>query len=364
MHAMPSPPAIKRRLLAAALSLCPVVFSGWAVAAPEADVSLKDIPMPAAVSAAAKGSASEACPPNATMPTPAEMQVLARNGQDRGLLWRVRDGARTSWLYGTMHVSKRDWMMPGHHITGALLGADKLALELNVLDPEVGKQLAAGLKARDDAPELAAGLAARLALQRQQACRPELAKLRPEAQILGLMADVGRPYGLDALYGVDMMLAGMAASVRKPVIALETVQAQIQELVSDDPKEVNESVSDGLQQLEDGKAPQLINLMADLWAQGNEAQLENYADWCDCANTPRQRAQLKRLVDDRNAGMADGIVNLLKEGDTVFAAVGALHMVGPTGLPTLLRKKGYQVERVKFKPHTPPKTPGKPVTVK
>lgn len=342
MPAFWSPFLIKRNLLAAALMLC----GGWAAAAAEADPSLKDIPLPVSVAAAA-----DACPPKASIPTPAEMQVLAKNVQDRGLLWRVGDGERSSWLYGTMHVSRREWMIPGRTIIRAMYGADKLALELNVLDPEVGKQLMDGFKARDDAPELAQGLAARLELQRKKACKPDLAKLRPQAQLLGLLADQGRPYGLDAQYGVDMTLAGMASTLGKPVVGLETVQVQLNELFSEDPATVNENVSDGLKQLEDGKAPQMLNLMADIWAEGNEARLENYADWCDCANTPRERAQLKRLMDDRNPGMADGIVSLLKEG-TVFAAVGALHMVGPNGLPELLRQKGYKVERVKFKPRS------------
>ena len=35
-------------------------------------------------------------------------------------------------------------------------------------------------------------------------------------------------------------------------------------------------------------------------------------------------------------------------GKRVFAAVGALHMIGPTALPSLLAARGYRVERVEF----------------
>lgn len=304
--------------------------------------------------AMAAPAAAPVCMPAVTMPTPVEMQALARNAQDRGLLWRISHGERSSWLYGTMHVGKRDWMIPGRSIVRAMAGADTLALEINALDPEVGKALAQGLKARDDAPELAAALTARLALQRQQACAPELAALRPEVQVLGLIAMTGRSHGLDAQYGVDMMLAGMATGMRKPVVSLETVQTQLDELVSDDPVKIEEAVSDGLKQLESGVAPEMIQLLADTWAEGHQEKLENYADWCDCANTVRERAQLKSMLDERNLGMADGIVQLLQQGQSVFAAVGALHMVGPQGLPMLLRKQGYQVERVRFTPHALP----------
>ncbi len=351
-------PLLQRGLLAAALALC----TAMAWAAPAIDRSSQEPPMAASTVGLVRVAT---CPPPVQMPTQAELQALAQNLKDRGLLWRVGHGGRSSWLYGTMHVAKREWMLPGRSIMQAMAGVDKLALELNVMDPEVGKALAQGLKARDDAPELAAALAARLELQRQQACAPELAGLRPEAQVLGLLAMAGRSHGLDAQYGVDMMLAGMASGMRKPVLGLETVQAQLDELVSDDPAKIEDAVNDGLKQLESGTAPEQMQQLAELWADGNEQKLESYADWCDCANTPRERAQLKRLLDDRNAGMADGIVRLLQEGQSVFAAVGALHMVGPQGLPTLLRQKGYQVERVKFTPPAPkaipPKTQSKPM---
>jgi uncharacterized protein YbaP (TraB family) len=66
-------------------------------------------------------------------------------------------------------------------------------------------------------------------------------------------------------------------------------------------------------------------------------------------------------MDGRNPGMADGIVRQLQQGKTVFAAVGALHMVGPKGLPELLRQKGYQVERVSFKLPPIQKSESKPI---
>ena len=106
---------------------------------------------------------------------------------------------------------------------------------------------------------------------------------------------------------------------------------------------------DGLEQLEDPKSPQTLQQLANIWASGNEETLENYADWCDCIKTERDRLKYARLMEGRNPGMAQGIANQLKQGKTVFAAVGALHMVGPMGLPELLRQKGYQVERVRFK---------------
>ncbi|EFI60137.1 MULTISPECIES: TraB/GumN family protein [Comamonas] len=301
------------------------------------------------------------CPPPFSPPTPAEVQAMAPHMQDRGLLWRVQDGERTSWLYGTLHVGKREWILPGRTIVRSMYGADLLALELDVLNPQVMQQLIDGFQARVDAPALPAELEARLAQHRKQACAEHLSTQRPDAQLLGLVSQLGRKQGLVAEFGADLLLAGMAHALHKPVLGLESAQTQLEELLSDDPLEVQESVRDGLDQLDDPKAPEILQQLANIWASGNETQLENYADWCDCIKTERDRLKYARLMDGRNPGMADGIVRQLQQGKTVFAAVGALHMIGPKGLPELLRQKGYQVERVSFKPPPIQKSESKPI---
>lgn len=98
--------------------------------------------------------------------------------QDRGLLWRVQDGERTSWLYGTLHVGKRG-ILPGRTILRAMVATDLLALELDVLNPQVMQQLIEGFQARVDALALPAELEARLAQQRKQACAEHLSTQRP-----------------------------------------------------------------------------------------------------------------------------------------------------------------------------------------
>jgi uncharacterized protein len=49
--------------------------------------------------------------------------------------------------------------------------------------------------------------------------------------------------------------------------------------------------------------------------------------------------------------MASGIDALHESGSRVFAAVGALHMLGPRGLPSLVSEKGYRVEPIALMPH-------------
>ncbi len=52
------------------------------------------------------------------------------------------------------------------------------------------------------------------------------------------------------------------------------------------------------------------------------------------------------LLARRNPAMAHKIELLLKSERASFVGVGLLHLVGEAGLPSLLRQRGYQVEKL------------------
>lgn len=68
--------------------------------------------------------------------------------------------------------------------------------------------------------------------------------------------------------------------------------------------------------------------------------------------SPEQLALLEsyndELLDKRNLGMRDRAVEWMTAGDKVFFAVGAGHLVGDTGLVTLLREAGFRVEQIDY----------------
>lgn len=295
------------------------------------------------------------CPPVARMPAPAQLQALLRDARDRGVLWRVEHEGRTSWLYGTVHVARVGWSVPGPTVMAALRASDSLALELNLLDPAVMKVLQQGLQARPDAPPLPEDLASRLQSQLRAACAaPALDSLRPDAQVMSLMALAGRRAGLDPAYGIDASLAGTAMALGKPVIGLETPERQLRELVSDDPERVIQSVKTGLGQLERGSAGSLLTRITQAWADGRLNLLETLPEWCDCVDSEAERADYERSIYGRNPGIAQAMAQQLRAGRSIFTAVGSLHMVGPIGLPALLQAEGFKVQRVPLAP------PGQP----
>ena len=300
---------------------------------------------------AAGGGPPPTCPPEARPPTPAQMKEGMKNARDRGFLWRATKDGRTSYLYGTIHVGRVEWMFPGPELLRAVRASDVVALELDVLDPALARRLQRGmtLKPEHDLPK---PLKERLRAQLRAACLPEelLLTMSPEMVATTISVMSARREGFDPSYGIDMIYAGLARGQGKPVTSLETPDLQLALLLGRTPAEVVAAVESMLRDLEKGKAPPLVARMGRMWANSHLGELENYEQWCECLDTPDERETMKRLLDERNPGLARNIDALHAEGKEVFAAVGSLHMVGPLGLPTLLRERGYKVERVDFKP--------------
>ena len=287
------------------------------------------------------------CPPVAQMLAPERIQAGMRDAVDHGFLWRISKGGRASYLFGTVHVATVDWMFPGPRVVQALRSADVVALELDMLDPDIQRRMAQGM-ATHPGTALPEPLAQRLQRQVQAACLPAeaLAKLSPEMQVTTLTVLAARRDGLDPSYGIDMFLAGFARGAKKAVVSLETPEQQLQLLQMQNPVETIAFVEASLSDLETGRARQTLARITKVWADSNHAELARYGEWCECRETAADRDAMKRMLDDRNPALADRIAALHTGGKQVFAAVGSLHMIGPLGLPALMAQRGYHVEKL------------------
>lgn len=291
--------------------------------------------------------AHAACPPSAIASLEKPGTAL-RNGVDRGMLWRIERDGRTSWLYGTIHIGRGDWVRPGPTIQKALTQSDTLALELDSRDEATAAAMAQPADPEVLARVLSGERARRLARQNAEACVPPgaLSKLQPILQVTALAGLVARADGLYPEFGVDETLAVSARNSNKPIVALESAAAQLKVLTGGSEAEEGEQIDAALDELESGKLRGQLKELADVWARSDAGKLGRYADWCDCLNTPAEQRLTKRLLDDRNPNLADGIERLHAGGKGVFAAVGALHMIGPQGLPTLMAARGFTVTPV------------------
>jgi uncharacterized protein YbaP (TraB family) len=264
------------------------------------------------------------------------------------LLWRIERDGRTSWLYGTLHLGKAPWLLPGPKVTQAIEQSDTIALELDLSDPETVRTLLSPPDPAVAARLLTPERVRRIERQRALACLPgEMQrKLRPVMQVAALGSLSMRADGLYPEFGIEGVLSGLARSAGKPVVALESAAAQLRMLEGDSEAEQAEDIDDSLEDLERGEARASTVALADAWASSDAAKLETYFQWCNCVNRADDKRRMRRYLDDRNPGLADGIATLHTLGQRVFGAVGALHMVGPNGLPALMAARGFTVTRV------------------
>jgi uncharacterized protein YbaP (TraB family) len=302
-----------------------------------------------------KDSAAKAnCPPSAASLVPKGGWASAPpQTQDHGFLWRIEKDAHTSWLYGTAHIAKTEWMRPGPKVREALQQSEVIALEINPQEEAQGENVAGNFSTAD-ANSLSLNDVQRERLSRllRAACissdfSREIEKMRPSLQIALLNFFSTQIDGLYAEFGSEHYLISYAHDAQKSVVGLETV-AERAMLIAGDGREKNlpAQIDAALYQLESGKNRKIAAITADAWARGDLEKLEHYEEWCDCLKTSEEQTVHWRLTVGRQPTMAARIEHLHDDGKRVFAAVGAMHMVGDRGLPSLLIERGFQVTRV------------------
>jgi uncharacterized protein len=286
------------------------------------------------------------CPPEFALPKADQFKSLQKASTDHGFLWKVTKDGKTSHLFGTIHIGKVDWMFPGPMVVNALSQSKKLAVELNFDDPEVRKVML-DLALSKSESKLSNELNERIKRYALKNCvkYESLLNLRPEIQLMTLGALSLRKEKIYPELGIDMALMGIASAMRKTIVGLETPQEQMSVIFSK-PDELEQDIKEALSKLEDGLDDEMLSKVVNSWVGKDFDILNNYADWCKCLDTQKDRDEMKRSIDDRNVLMVNRFHEIHADGGQILMAVGSLHMVGPMGIPTLLKNRGYTVERL------------------
>ena len=287
------------------------------------------------------------CPPVAQPPTAAQIEQGQREARDRGALWRLRKDDRVSYLFGTAHVGQLAWAFPGPKLQQALRETEVLALEVDLSAPGVQAEMAQA-QAQAASLRLSPQEQARLNRQADLACLPHqaLAALHPVMQAVTYTVLAGRREGLDPAFGQEAMLLGWAKAAGRPVVALESVGLQMRALLPRQPEAARRLLQLSLEGLEKGEAARTLQRLGQAWSEGDLERLSDLAALCQCQPSAEEQALHRRLNDARNPHLAERIAAEHAKGRPLLAAVGLLHMTGPQALPGLLRKKGFDVERL------------------
>lgn len=293
--------------------------------------------------------AAKECPPNAAAPTAEEMAQAQKDARDRGALWRLRKDGVQSYLYGTMHLGRAAWMVPGPQLRQALKETEVLAVEVDITAPTTQAEMAAAQK--EAAPVvLQPGEKARLDAQADAACVPReaLAQMHPVMQAVTYAALAGRHANMHPGFSQEAMLLGAAQALKRPVVALESIGLQMSVLLPKDEAAARRVFLMTLDSLERAGNIDTIRRLGKAWEEGDLSQLESLETLCQCKPAEDERAFHTRLNDGRNPHIAERIAAEHAKGKPLLAAVGLLHMSGPQALPKLLQQRGFEVERVRY----------------
>lgn len=278
-----------------------------------------------------------------TQPSPL---VLEANIQAHPAMWTVHAKNSTAYLVGSIHLLPPNMLWRTPAIDTALIASDVFVFEAPT-DSTGLKEIAEFVRAHGTLPEgqdLPSLLDPQALKDYQDALAltglpPErLAHMRPWLAAIVLETSYMERQHYSPLSGVDRQVFAIASAHKKDVRYFETVDQQLSLLMPSDQKlEVQEFDAD----LRSFKAEMnSFGPLVDAWASGNARRVGELMNK-DLKSDP---GAFKVLIDDRNQAWMVKLGQMLDEQHVYFITVGAGHLVGPRGLPALLRAQGYRVD--------------------
>ncbi len=263
-------------------------------------------------------------------------------------MWTAHGHKGTAYLFGSIHVLPPNVDWHTKQIDAAMAKADVMVFEIAFGD-KLRDDVQAYIKSRGMLPE-GQHLRDMLSPEAQGEFDDELKNLslapaavdRMRPWLASLMFDVAemQKKHYSSAAGVEMTLKDGGPD-KKPVMGLETIEQQLALIAPSDPKVELESFEASLKTSKAEGSGDDVGPMLDAWMHAKTDRLDALMAKA-FAGYPAAR---KALLDDRNHAWADKLADMLdNDGKTYFVTVGAAHLVGPGGVPNLLRRKGFLVD--------------------
>lgn len=264
-------------------------------------------------------------------------------------MWQVAGPNNQIFLLGSVHLLRQsDYPLPSV-LYDAYDESEKLIMELDMDDDADPLEMQAlvleygmitdgttlqskiGAQAYSKAAALAEELEIPLAMLEMS--QPWFAAMTVEIMLLTRI-------GFEPSQGVESHFMTKAQRDGKQILGLETARQQIELLAGLSSNAQRDML---LQTLTEGVAlQQLMDGMITAWRHGDtdylqETMLSDMRDYRELYNT---------LVADRNDDWVRQINSLLDDDDDYLIIVGALHLIGPDGVPQQLKNQGRTVQQL------------------
>ncbi len=264
----------------------------------------------------------------------------------KNFLWKVEDkSGSVAYLLGSLHVLTPEWYPLNNTINKAFADSKVLIEEVDIdeaNDPAVmmaalAKAMLTDGKTLDQmvSPEVYAEVKRRA--EKSGLPMMALQRMKPWLVAITLMAPTLQAAGFKPELGIDQHFFDLAKSTGMQRDALETIAYQLDRFDSMSPKLQEDLLRTTMEDLDSEVSG--VKEMAQAWAFGNVAEIEK----TNLKGLQESPELYQRLLVERNHNWIPRIERCLQEKSACFVVVGAAHLVGPDGLPTLLAKQGYKV---------------------
>jgi uncharacterized protein YbaP (TraB family) len=271
----------------------------------------------------------------------------------RGALFRVSLNGHVMHLFGTLHVGLPEFFPLEARIVNAVLQASTLALEIDPGQPQ--SEMARALRTHG---LLAGGSGGYESMGPEQKAR--LDKLILQGGLDPSVATTYKPVLLATLltmaeytkqgYHSDLSseawLAGLARKGGTRVVELESLGGQLSLLDRLGVEERWRFLDEMMGTIESGAQRSEARAMVQAWSTADRHALDEIAARCEADTSVSGKFVTQVLLKERNAGLADSLLQLLRQENKTFAAIGVLHLLGTGSVPALLQERGARVERI------------------
>ncbi|MEM6512154.1 MAG: TraB/GumN family protein [Pseudomonadota bacterium] len=263
-------------------------------------------------------------------------------------LWEVRGTNNAIYLLGSVHLLRQqDHPLPSRMLD-AYADAETIIMEIDMddIDPIETQALINRLGVLNDGRTLKDLIGeSRYAAAEKAAAAMDipfglLSRSEPWLAAMTIEQLALARLGFNPALGVEMTFSTRAAADGKPVEGFETIEQQLAFLDELSLDAQTDLLMQTLTESRDLRSE--MDALIEAWRLGDIDFLEQTV-LSDIKDFPEL---YDVIVADRNARWVDTINTLLDDDDDYLIIVGALHLVGPDGVPALLEAQGNDVTQL------------------
>lgn len=272
----------------------------------------------------------------------------ATEAATRGLLFEIKSGDKTAFLFGSIHIAKPDFYPMSPKVEAAYKAADTVMVEADTTDVQAMQAMLPKLMYA--APDkLQNHLTPATWTEFQSLFGPaaeQLQNLKPFLVLSAITIQVAAQLGYSPEQGIDLHFIKRSKEDKKTLLELEslTFQANIMGSLSDE--EGNSLIASLVDSIKKREIVSELNSLVDAWKAADAEAIAKL--FIESGNKDAGSKRItKMLLDDRNEGMANKINQTMASGKKLFVVVGAGHLAGEKSVIDLLKKQGLEVKQIR-----------------